>query len=246
MNQLAVEDRYLHKAAVKSCKTIQARVSREPDFLKPAIQGLMGPTGAVNFDQLTKTKTVEKLLGDASPGSLVHVLPFFAEMITSPGVEDVKAVAAIRQQLAGFLHSVVKLQAAANKSVSEDAESVIEEAMLVLARFAYFVVDDSSKSNRKSPDPAITQATQELFRSRISSCLNVLIAGRKSPAQIAYQVVRKIRDLSETGDCGKFVIEMNENIKVPLDSAFKTLKKINRKVRILLTPFLLVSTTNFE
>jgi DNA polymerase phi len=232
MNQLAGEDRYLHKVATKASKSIQARVSREPQFLAPAILGLMGPTGAVNFDQLTKTKTVEKLLGDVSVDALANILPFLADMIANPGVDDTKFAESIRQQLSGHMFSMVKSQSAANKTESDEAESVIYKTMLVLARFAYFVPTDSSKTETdvKRPDPPMAHATQELFRNRLLSCLNVLMGGKKNPASVTYKLVRKIRDLAESEEYGRFVIEMDESISGPLASAFKTLKKINRKV----------------
>ncbi|KAL1960089.1 hypothetical protein VTO42DRAFT_261 [Malbranchea cinnamomea] len=229
MNQLAVEDRYLHKAAVKASKAIQSRVAKDPDFLQPAIRGLLGPNGAVNFDQLTKTKTVEKMLGEATPESILQVIPFISDVITRPGTDDVKVGASTRQQLSGLLHSIVKSLSSANKYTSDGVEKVIERVLLLLAGFAYFVPDASKVGDAKRPEPPITQATQELFRNRISSCLNALIASRKAPASVAYKVIRKIRDLSETSEYGKFVIEMNETISESLTSAFKTLKKISKK-----------------
>lgn len=230
INQLSVQDRYLHKNALKASKAIQARVAREPEFLPPAIRGLMGPNGAVNFDQLTKTKTVEKMLGEAAPDALLEVIPFIADTIVKPGTEDIKAAASVRHQLVGHLQAIVKSQSTPNKPTSNETEKVTEKAMNVLARFAYFVVDDAYEGDAERPDPPITQATQQTCQNRISSCLNVLLSGRKTPATVAYKVVRKIRDLSESAEHGRFVIEMNETISESLDAAFKVLKKINKKV----------------
>ena len=233
INQLSVQDRYLHKSAVKASKAIQARVAKEPAFLPPAIRGLMGPNGAVNFDQLTKTKTIEKMLGDAAPDALLQIIPFIADMIMKPGTEDIKVAASVRQQLSGQLHLIVKSQSNPTKPASDDAEKVTEKAMQVLARFAYFVPDDSKAGVSKHTLPPITQTTQELFRNRIGSCLNALLSSRKAPASVAYKVVRKIRDLSESAEYGKFVIEMNDVITESLENAFKALKKINKKVLLL-------------
>ncbi|KAK2786300.1 DNA-directed DNA polymerase [Onygenales sp. PD_12] len=230
MNQLAVEDRYLHRIAVKALKSVQARVANEPEFIAPAINGLMGPTGAVNFDQITKTKTIEKMISAVTPESLKQIIPQFERMIAHPGTEDAKTAASIRQQLAGHLLSVVRSQAsAASTTAPEELEESVESILQLLARFAYFVPEQDSKRKQSAPEPTITEATQELFRNRMMSCLNTVINGRKSPATIPYGVVRKIHEMDESGDWGKFVIEMSDEIKESVASAFKTLKKLTHK-----------------
>ncbi|PGH31412.1 DNA polymerase phi subunit [[Emmonsia] crescens] len=230
MNQLAVEDRYLHRIATKALKSIQARVGREPEFIVAAINGLMGATGAVNFDQITKTKTVERMISAVTADSLKEIIPLFEHMIARPGMDDVKAAASTRQQLTGHLLSVVRTQASAiNTTASDDLQSSIESVLLLLARFAYFVPDENNKDRQTLPEPPVTEATQELFRNRMMSCLNIVISGRKSPAAVPYAVVRKIHEMDGEGDWGKFVIEMSDDIKESVASAFKTLKKLTHK-----------------
>ncbi|ODH48524.1 hypothetical protein GX48_05393 [Paracoccidioides brasiliensis] len=231
MNQLAVEDRYLHRIATKALKSIQARVGKEPDFIVPALEGLMGPTGAVNFDQITKTKTIEKMISAITANSLKDVVPLFEHMIARPGMHDAKAAASTRQQLASHLLSVVKTQASAinNTAASDELQASVESVLLLLARFAYFVPDKNSKLKHTIPEPPITEATQEYFRNRIMSCLNVVISGRKNSVAVPYSVVRKIHEMDASGDWGKFVIEMGKDINESVASAFKTLKKLTRK-----------------
>ena len=83
-NQLAVEDRYLHRMAVKAAKAIPGRVSKEPGFAAVAIRGLIGTSGTLNFDQATKTKTVEKIVAEADHEALEEIVPFFEQLIRSP------------------------------------------------------------------------------------------------------------------------------------------------------------------
>ncbi|KAL2369832.1 hypothetical protein RJ035_007273 [Blastomyces gilchristii] len=230
MNQLAVEDRYLHRIAAKALKSVQARVAREPEFIVAAINGLMGPTGAVNFDHITKTKTVEKMISAVSADTLKEIIPLFESMIARPGMEDVKAAASTRQQLTAYLLSVVRTQAAAiNATDSDELQSSIESVLFLLARFAYFISNENAKSKQTPAEPPVMEATQELFRNRLMSCLNIVISGRKSPAAIPYAVVRKIHEMDVDGDWGKFVIEMGEDIKGSVAAAFKTLKKLTSK-----------------
>ncbi|KAL4945666.1 hypothetical protein BDV06DRAFT_230140 [Aspergillus oleicola] len=217
-NQLAVEDRYLHRMAVKAAKAIQARVSKEPEFAAPAVKGLMGSAGVVNFDQMTKTKTVEKIVSEANLDALNTILPLFETLVASPGTIDGKAAAANRQVLAGLLLSIVRAHAA-----DDGAESALERILVVFARFAYFTSEDS----KTGPQPPFSEQSQELFRSRINSSLNSIIAGQKHAATLPYAVVRKIRDAAKSEEYGKFIIKMDDTLKGSVKGAFKALKRLS-------------------
>ncbi|KAI5283976.1 DNA-directed DNA polymerase, partial [Ascosphaera aggregata] len=225
MNQLAVEDRFLHRIAVKATKTLQNRACKDSDFVGPALSGLMGPNGAVNFDQITKTKTVEKIVSSASVEVVRKTIPLFEMMIAKPGTDDVKAANAIRQGLSGLLHSIVKSQmAAANKVWSEEQRDLFDRVVQILARFGYF-----KGGSTAHPVPEITSQTQENFRGKVVSCLNVIISGRQNPALIPYNVVKKIHDQHENEEWGNSLIDMDQTIQESVDSAFKTLRKLVHK-----------------
>ncbi|OJK00955.1 hypothetical protein ASPACDRAFT_51746 [Aspergillus aculeatus ATCC 16872] len=219
MNQLAVEDRYLHRMAVKAAKSLQTRVAKEPAFAAAAVRGLMGPAtgGSVTFDQATKTKTVEKIVVEANVDALKEIVPLFESLIAAPcGPNDSKTAAASRQFLAGLLLAIVRARASAD-SKDDDTYSVLEQILSIFVRFAYF----------KDPavSPALTEQTQELFRSRINSCINSLIATARY-ASIPYAVVRQIRDLAKSEERGKFIVSMDETISGAVKNAFKSLKKL--------------------
>ncbi|KAF3899746.1 DNA-directed DNA polymerase [Trichophyton interdigitale] len=221
MNQLAVEDRYLHKIAVKAAKSIQARTSKEPDFAYPALCGLMGPRGAVNFDQITKVKVVEKIVADVSHTAIKQLMPFFEGLIVKPEADD-KAAASRRQLIANFLQTIVKaFMTSAKEDDSDELDSAVQVIILTLARYTYFSSDTAK--------PPISDATRELFRNKIMASLNIIISNQKRPSDIAYKVVQKIRDMEETGDSGKSIIDVSDSISESVHSAFKTLKKINKK-----------------
>ncbi|EEP76229.1 conserved hypothetical protein [Uncinocarpus reesii 1704] len=227
-NQLSVEDRYLHRIAQKSAKSIQTRGAADPQFVTVALRGLMGQAGSINFDQVTKTKTIEKLIGDASTDALDQIVPLLQSLIINPGVDDAKAALPKRHQLATLLTSIVKSLSTTSNS-TDDLDTTIKRVMLVLARFAYFVPADSTKNKDTAPKPPIAQSTQEFFRNKISSCLNMVVAGRKSPSAVACEVIQSIRDMEQNGEYGKFVIDMGDNISASVDSAFKILKKLQHK-----------------
>lgn len=221
MNQLAVEDRYLHRMATKSAKTIQIRVSKEPAFAAAAIKGLMGSAGSVNFDQVTKTKTVEKIAVEANPDALKEIVPLLEKLIAQPGTDDSKAAASSRQSLANLLVSIVRSRASIQDS-EDGLQAVLEHILNIFVQFAYF-----TPKEKEGPQPAMAPQTQEMFRNRINSCLNSLIASQKYAATLPYTVIRKIRDAAKSGEYGKFIINIDGALSDSVKSAFKSLKKLS-------------------
>ncbi|CAG8921693.1 unnamed protein product [Penicillium salamii] len=226
VNQLAVEDRYLHRMAVKASKAIQARVSREPEFAAVAIRGLMGTSGTLNFDQATKTKTVEKIVAEANHEALEEIVPFFEKLIQTPGTTDEKTSATNRQFVAGLLLSIVRSKASATEGDADDLQASLEQILSIFVRFAYFM--DTSKGS-SAPEPALSSATQEMLRNRINSCLNSLISNQKFAATLPYAVVKQIRDAAKSGEFGKFIIEIDDKLQESVKAAFKSLKKLSGK-----------------
>ncbi|KAL4820418.1 DNA polymerase phi-domain-containing protein [Aspergillus spinulosporus] len=222
-NQLAVEDRYLHRMAVKAAKAIQARVAKEPEFAAASVKGLMGSAGSVNFDQITKTKTIEKIVSEANLDALNTILPLFEQLVASPGTTDSKAAASNRQVLASLLLSMVRARVSASDAADEASEAALERILFIFARFAYF----TSEGGKGGAQPPFTQQTQELFRSRINSSLNSIIAAQKHAATLPYAIVRKIRHAAKSEEFGKFIIGMDDALKDSVKGAFKALKRLS-------------------
>lgn len=228
-NQLAVEDRYLHRMAVKVSKAIQARVTKEPSFAAAAVRGLMGSSGAVNFDQATKTKTIEKIVADANQEALGEIIPIFEELLRRPGTSDEKVAASNRHIIAGLLLSVVRSKASTgNADSEEDYQSILEQILSIFVRFAYFMMNTGDPAT--APEPVLSQTTQELLRSRINSALNSLLASQTYASTIPYAVVKQIRDAAKSEEYGKFIILVDEKLQESVKTAFKSLKKLASKV----------------
>jgi DNA polymerase phi len=227
MNQLAVEDRYLHRMAVKASKAIPARVSKEPSFAAAAVRGLMKTSGTINFDQATKTKTVEKIVTEANLEALQEIVPMLEQLLNRPGTTDEKGSSSNRQFVAHLLLSIVRSKASTgDKDSEEDYQSVLEQILSTFVRFAYFKGDGARDS---VPEPAFTQATQELLRNRINSSLNSLLASQKYATTIPYAVVRQIRDGAKSEKYGKFIISIDDKLQDSVKTAFKALKKLSSK-----------------
>lgn len=81
MNQAAKEDRYLHRAALKSLQSTEKAVQASPELLLPILKELLGKRGTYDFDQRTNTKTIESLLQWATPTNVTSVLKFLRDPV---------------------------------------------------------------------------------------------------------------------------------------------------------------------
>jgi DNA polymerase phi len=210
MNQLGVEDRYLHPMAVKASKMILNRASKDSDFAVVAVDSLLGPSGSVNFDKITKSKLVEKMVTTADVAALKRMIAIFERQIAESDSSETKATASGRDILANFLVSMFRTLS----SDEEDNEPTMEKILSILTRIAY---------TGDSQNP-------QVFRNRINACLNSLISNNENPAKLAYSVVLQIRDLQRSNESGK-VIEMDDSIRESVDGAFKSLKRLFKNLQ---------------
>lgn len=204
--------------AVKTAKTIHNRVSKEPEFATAAVNGLLGPSGSVIFDQVTKTKTVEKIITEASPAALGDIISLIDRLMARPGTGEAPPAASHRQSLANLLIAAVRVRS----SAGTEYRPMMEMILSTLVRYAY-----STGEADKAPEPPVSTATQEYLRTRINTCLNSLVANSENPAGMVYRAVRQIRDAQKSGT---FVVKMDDAITESLEKGFKSLKKLSSKV----------------
>jgi DNA polymerase phi len=79
INHIQDKDRFLNRAADKTLKTILQAVEAEPALLVIVLPQLVGGHGAYNFDKVTKTKTIEKLLNFVDSGNAAAVIEDLVE-----------------------------------------------------------------------------------------------------------------------------------------------------------------------
>jgi DNA polymerase phi len=122
---------------------------------------------------------------------------------------------------------MVRSRVSASDAADEGSEAALERILFIFARFAYFTSED----NKSGAQPPLTEQTQELFRGRINSCLNSIIAAQKQASTLPYAVARKIRDAAKSEEFGKFIISMDDPLKDSVKGAFKVLKRLSGMVR---------------
>jgi DNA polymerase phi len=79
INHVQEKDRFLNRAADKSLKVLIRSVETDPKLLVIILPRIIGGYGTYNFDKITKTKTVEKLLGLTDDKNAIAVIKTLLE-----------------------------------------------------------------------------------------------------------------------------------------------------------------------
>ena len=231
INQLASRERYLNRIAEKAIKTLLDRAEAQPAVAVIAFIGLTGVHGQVGFDQVTKTKTIERLVGQFDNDGLLEVFPTLCEYVLRPETSDLKLVASQRQAVADLLVTIIKSRPSLkndNPALAAYSESICS-ILNFLAKCAYFRIQDDGEDAKSAPRPEMTTTSREMFRSRLISCLTCLIDSNTDPARFTYLVVRNIHDLELNHNTCKTLLDIDSDIEKVIRKGYKTLEKIHSK-----------------
>lgn len=213
MNQLSDASRYLHKIAEKAIKSLQAFGQANPENVYTIVESLLSKNGTPNFDSLTKTKTVEKLLGSADAEGTEKLVELFLGIVLKPGEKEPKAVESRRQWAADQLLNLARS--------SKDKEGAwITTLIETFATYGHFMVPKAK--------PEFSTKTQDVIRARLGSCLSSLFSKEDAEESWPYVAVKKIFTLRKKGKY-EFAIDLDELIEEKLALVQKRLEKVNKK-----------------
>lgn len=233
INQRADTERYLHDAAKAPLEAMRARVRKEPGLAAIFFSGLVSQNGAINFDHMTKTKTVDGILSSASAPAMEKIVSLFRDLVVRPDTEDQKVADSHRRMLTDMLVSTVR---SCNKqqldTVDPDAlKTWLKQLLLTLMEFAYFDPDPTVKEDTV-PRPPVSEASRVMFQSRLSSSLaHILSARLDEEISLPYAVVSALHSRGESQETSRLSLQANKQVWKTLKRAYKTLKKIASQVR---------------
>lgn len=233
INQLASRERYLHPVAKKALNSIYTRVDQEPSTTIVIINALSrSPEGPINFDQISRTKVVEKLLAHVQDCSLTELCSLFSQLIMKAGEQDEKTAATSKRMAADQLVSVLRSRIiiASNKGPkSSEANMFVNQAFSLLAKHAYFVHGQHSSASIPTLDTTTTGSSREMFKSRISSCLSIVLVKHAEPAQVSYNLITYIRSIEEEDNDLNLSFSSDNAVKKIIEKAWSTLEKIHSR-----------------
>ncbi|KAL8829756.1 MAG: hypothetical protein Q9191_001825 [Dirinaria sp. TL-2023a] len=233
MNQLASSERYLHRVAQNALRSIFARVDQEHSATILILKGLSGtPSALLNFDQVTKTKTLERLLSKVENGALLDLIPLLSQLLACQNTQDDVAAAASRRMVADQIVAHIRSR---QNVVAQDIDGSIEltafvrRVLSLFAEYAYFVREADPLANDQKTIPPISASSREMFRSRILSCMTHILAKYAQPGEFSYELITYIRLKAQKPENARFLFESDDAIKRIIDKAFVTLDKIHSK-----------------
>lgn len=175
VNQASKEDRYLHRAAIKALKSIEAVVAAHPSSLPVILADLLGKNGSYSFDQRTSTKTVDRLLHSINEENAEAVLAVIRHPIKGLKQKEAADAQTIVRTYADYLAKVLNAFTSA-PSKDDDAAEVTQGSfgpvLQELAELAYTVP-------KGIPQDALTDQIREMCRSRLESSLAKLARSSK-------------------------------------------------------------------
>ena len=230
INQLASAERYLHRVAEKSLRAIHSRIDQDPQIISVVI-GRFIANGYANFDHVTKTKTIEKLLNQADVQSLGDIIPMFGKLIDRPEAHDDKGASATRQLISDFLVSMVRSTTSPVEGdlVLAEYHRCMSTITTVFLKYAYFEVIPGVHDASKLPVPPMSFSSREMFKSRLMSCLSHLMVKSDDPAYHPYEVVNTIRRYEAQTETYKPLMSFDEGSDVSeiRRKGWKTIDKLH-------------------
>ena len=174
INHRINSNRYLYSAAKVPLEQIRNRARNDPLTAKIFIRELTGQYGAVNFDDLTKTKLIEEVLSTARPDALLEIICYLESLAVKPKIQDQIRVEFQRRIVADLFLSLLRRHYMNYdfRDVRATDESWLERLLKFLIKCAYF--KSQSRFSDFSPEPEISETSRNVFRTRLFSCLTCL------------------------------------------------------------------------
>ncbi|KAI3323355.1 hypothetical protein HD806DRAFT_82473 [Xylariaceae sp. AK1471] len=208
INQAAKEDRYLHRAALKTLQSIEKAVEASPELLIPVVKELIGKFGLYDFDQRTTSKTIETLLQWVTSANSKKILKLLREPILN--LKDVPNEAErLRQAYADYIFKMtIQAKVSTTDPNDTDSKSALEVGIKELASCAY------SKQEEFVPD--LSEKTRDVFRNRLSSAFSK-VTKQHNNTEYLCDAVRSVKPTA---------VAMSDEIEAERKTALKAMTKL--------------------
>ncbi|KAI1266875.1 DNA polymerase phi-domain-containing protein [Xylariaceae sp. FL1019] len=206
VNQAAKEDRYLHRASLKSLQSLEKSVEVNSGLLIPVLKELLGKFGLYDFDQRTNSKTIESLLQFVTAADSKKVLKLLQEPILNLQSTTDEAEK-LRQAYAEYVFKMtIQTKPSSSDDIGTDGKSALEVGIAELASCAY--------STREDFVPELSAKTRDVFRQRLSSAFG-RVTKQKSHTEYLCNAVVSVKPTA---------VAMNDELETACKTAVKAIK----------------------
>ncbi|KAJ4394508.1 DNA-directed DNA polymerase [Gnomoniopsis smithogilvyi] len=154
INQAAIQDRYLHRAATKALKAIERAAEANPGVVPVIIQFLLGKHGVYNFDQKTNSKTVDKLLHCTRPEHASQVIKTLRQLVMANDKENPENHVLV---YADYLHKLATIVPSEADTKSRAKPSVGGVALQEFSKLAYPKTGEAAAGFSDKTKPILRQ-----------------------------------------------------------------------------------------
>ena len=220
VNHRSDSKRLLHDAAKAPLDKIKDRVRSEPEIGVSVIKAIITSSQTVNFDGMTKTKTLGDLMREMHTKFIPDVLELIDGLVVKPNSYHAEAsdADAIRQGLADMLLGITRGR---RLDLDDDWTTLILQMLL---KYSYF--DWKSGSHVK-----MSNKSRAAFRSRLTSCLNNMISSESNASSICFAVVSTLKNMLNDKD-HTALLQADDGIQYSLDQAIDTVISMKHKVSL--------------
>ncbi|KZT11636.1 uncharacterized protein LAESUDRAFT_720895 [Laetiporus sulphureus 93-53] len=173
INHLSNSDRYLHKIARQVATDIHALVKQNPTVGFTLILQLTGVNGSRQFDNLTKTKTVESILASMDNDGIQAYIDFVLRQVNDEKGAETTDVQTLNSRRAWVIE---QLTALIRNGAIQKSEQWVQSILDWLVVHGLFVIKKKSEKSaitalRSSPSPPFSDELRRQCRERLLSCL---------------------------------------------------------------------------
>jgi hypothetical protein len=227
INQSKDGDRFLHAAALSALKAIKSRAQDDPTSTSLLFIAITSKHGVIDFDKLTKTKTLEQIVASADDDALRKIVDHLHSLILRPGTDEPATADLRRRVVADMLLHIVKSYSKydPNSSILKQDDSWLHKLLDTFVESSYFIPTQSAKT-RKIPLPPISEPSRKMFQERLSSCLGrLLTVGQQIGVSFPFLVVSMIQARSEKKQW-ELAFKAEKDVMKTVGKAHKSLNSI--------------------
>ncbi|TPX59035.1 hypothetical protein SpCBS45565_g07848 [Spizellomyces sp. 'palustris'] len=174
INNLAKHDNYLHKVAKQTANMLSTVAKVRKDVALQLVLQLVGKNGHQRFDQVTKTKTVESILGSLEGEGIETYIKYLQDMFINQGEPgDAGEADNVNQRRQWAVDQMLLLLK--NGKIPKEEKWIQRIARFVWLH-AFFKVQktDPKVDVIQVPRPEVSDATRELCTEKLGSLLATL------------------------------------------------------------------------
>ncbi|TPX59586.1 hypothetical protein PhCBS80983_g02349 [Powellomyces hirtus] len=172
INNLAKHDNYLYKIAKQTATVLSKLAQDRKDIALQLVLQLVGKNGHQRFDVITRTKTVETILGAMEGDDILTYVQYLETLFLDASTAAETTVESQRHWVLDQMTSLLK-----NGRIPKQEKWVQSVAKFVCLHAFYDVKKADAKSDLlKPPQPPVSDATRAVCKERFFALLGTLAA----------------------------------------------------------------------